>query len=165
MLKGRMAAVGWAALAVLACGPSLAQTAAPQAAPAPQPEYHPSLGDLMTMAVQPRHTKLGLAAKQRNWAYATYETSELRNAFNRIARTIPTYRNNELSALFASVAKAPLDHIDAAIKARDGAALDGAYVEMTQACNACHQSLDHAYVVIQAPAGAPYPDQVFAPQP
>jgi len=44
---------------------------------AAQPDYHPSLGDLMTMAVQPRHIKLGMAGKARNWEYAAYETSEL----------------------------------------------------------------------------------------
>ncbi len=33
----------------------------------PTPDYHPSMGDLMTMAIQPRHTKLGLAGQHKNW--------------------------------------------------------------------------------------------------
>ncbi len=134
-------------------------TAAP--APAPAPDYHPSLGDLMTMAVQPRHTKVGLAAKTRNWAYLTYESSELRNAFGRIGRTIPLYRQTKLADLFASSIVPSLDELDGAIKAKDGARLDSAYVKLTQACNACHAALDHAAVVIRAPRTSPFADQDF----
>src|SRR6201989_3646222 len=61
------------------------------------PSYHPSMGDLMTMAIQPRHVKLGLAGQAKNWAYASYEADELKNAFSRIARTIPNYRNNDVA--------------------------------------------------------------------
>src|SRR5947208_12650028 len=42
----------------------------------PAPSYRPGLGDLMTMTVQPRHLKVGLALEQRNWAYAAYELHE-----------------------------------------------------------------------------------------
>jgi hypothetical protein len=140
-----------------------APRAQPPAPPAPQPEYHPSLGDLMTMAVQPRHTKLGVGGKARNWDYAAYEASELRNAFNRIARTIPAYRGQDLASMVASTVKEPLDGLDAAVKAKDPAKFDTAYGEVTAACNACHKALDHGFVVIKPPAGAPYPDQVFAP--
>ncbi|HSI02334.1 MAG TPA: hypothetical protein VLA02_17165, partial [Reyranella sp.] len=42
-----------------------------------QPSYRPGLGDLMTMTVQPRHTKLGLAGQERNWTYAAYALHEL----------------------------------------------------------------------------------------
>jgi hypothetical protein len=64
-------------------GAGSAQTPPVNSAPSapaatPTPDYHPSLGDLMTMAIQPRHTKLGLAGQERNWPYAQYELSELR---------------------------------------------------------------------------------------
>ena len=137
----------------LAGGPAPAQTV--------QPDYHPSLGDLMTMAVQPRHIKIGLAGRARNWAYLTYEASELRNAFNRVARTVPTYRNSDMAGMVASNIKEPLDRLDEAIKARDGRAFDAAYVEVTHACNTCHQGLGHPEVVIQLPQAWMYPDQNF----
>lgn len=126
-----------------------------------QPDYHPSLGDLMTMAVQPRHIKLGLAGRARNWAYLTYEAGELRNAFNRIARTVPTYRNSDMAGMVAANIKDPLDHLDAAIKAEDGRRFDAAYAEVTHACNTCHQGLGHPEVVIRAPEALFYPDQDF----
>jgi len=161
MLKKSAAVAALAAACVLIAPPGRpadAQPGAPAAA-APQPDYHPSLGDLMTMAVQPRHTKLGIAGRERNWAYVTYESSELRNAFNRIARTTPVYRKNQLSDLFASQMIPALDDLDAAIKAKNAAKFDAAYGRITESCNTCHSTLDHAFVVIRAPQASPYTDQ------
>jgi hypothetical protein len=136
----------------------------PAAAPsAAQPDYHPSFGDLMTMAVQPRHIKLGVAGKARNWEYAAYETSELKNAFARVQRTIPTYRKTDLKPLIDGSVKIPIDQLDAAVKAKDAAGFDVAYAELTKACNTCHQQLDHAFVVIKAPDASPYADQDLKP--
>lgn len=145
--------------------PASPQPASPQPAsaqpPSAQPDYHPSLGDLMTMAVQPRHTKLGLAGRRMNWTYAQYELSELRNAFGRIARTIPTYRNTDMTALIAALTAQPLDSVEQAIRAGDSAQFKVAYARLTTACNACHLSQDHAMVVIHVPDGNAYPDQDF----
>jgi hypothetical protein len=120
------------------------------------------MGDLMTMAVQPRHTKLGLAGQARNWSYANYELSELRNAFARIARTIPVYRTANTAELIGAMTQGPLDALAAAIKAGDAAQFKSAYAGLTAACNACHASQDHAAVVIQVPVSGQYPDQQFA---
>ncbi len=139
-----------------------ASAQAPAPAPAgPQPDYHPSFGDLMTFAVQPRHIKLGIAGKARNWDYATYESSELRNAFGRIGRTVPTYRKQALPDLFASAILPSMDKLDAAIKAKDGKAFDAAYKEVTASCNTCHMTLEHGFVVIHEPAVSPYADQTL----
>ena len=147
-----------AALAVLLAGAEApAQTA--------QPDYHPSLGDLMTMAVQPRHIKLGLAGRVRDWTYLTYEASELRNTFNRVARTVPTYRGSDMASMVAANIKVPLDQLDVAIKARDGRGFDAAYGAVTHACNTCHEGLGHPEVVIQAPRADMYPDQFFGTHP
>ena len=146
----------------LACGALAAVAFAQAPASGPQPDYHPSFGDLMTMAVQPRHIKLGLAGKARNWEYATYESSELRNAFGRIGRTIPTYRKQALPDMFASAILPSMDKLDAAIKAKNGAAFDAAYKEVTTSCNNCHVGLEHAFVVIREPTTSPYSDQNLA---
>ncbi len=79
------------------------------------------MGDLMTIAVQPRHIKLGLAGKQKNWQYATYELSELRNAFARIARTIPKYQNMDTAEMMTALTQAPLDTLAEAITATSSA--------------------------------------------
>jgi mono/diheme cytochrome c family protein len=149
-----------AAVGLAAAGVAWTLTSAQAPAPAaPQPDYHPSFGDLMTMAVQPRHIKLGLAGKARNWDYAAYEASELRNAFGRIGRTIPAYRKQALPDMFAANILPSMDKLDAAIKAKDGSGFDAAYKEVTASCNNCHGALDHGFVVIREPTSSPYTDQ------
>jgi hypothetical protein len=138
--------------------------AAPPTAVLAQPEYHPSLGDLMTMAVQPRHVKLGVAGKEKNWAYAKYELSELRNAFARVARTIPVYRNADLGTLMTALTTEPLKNVEDAIAASDAEKFKVAYAKLTSTCNACHLSQDHPMVVIRVPDAMAFPDQDFRAQ-
>ena len=146
--------------ATIGIGLALVAATALAQAPAPaQPDYHPSFGDLMTMAVQPRHIKLGIAGHARNWDYAAYESSELRNAFGRIGRTIPAYRKQVLADMFASAIIPQMDELDAAIKARSGPKFDAAFTKVTAGCNNCHQGLEHAFVVIREPKTSPYVDQ------
>lgn len=108
----------------------LSTAAAAQTVPA-TPDYHPSLGDLMTMAVQPRHAKLGLAGQERNWPYAQYELSELRNAFARVARTIPTYRSIDMAAVIGALTTEPLKAVEQAIQAQDARQFKTAYAGLT----------------------------------
>jgi hypothetical protein len=136
-------------LALAACQKDAAPAPTASAAPktdggaAPKTEYHPSMGDLMTMAVQPRHTKLGLAGKAKNWTYAAYEADELKNAFGRVARTIPTYRKNAVAQMADANMKAPIEALSAAAKAGDAKAFTEAYAKVTDGCNACHKALEH----------------------
>jgi hypothetical protein len=126
-------------------------------------DYHPSMGDLMTMAVQPRHIKLGLAGQQKDWAYAKYELSELRNAFARIGRTIPAYQSVDTAALTAGVMGAPLNAVEQAIDAQSSKQFNAAYVQLTEACNICHRNRKHSVVVIKVPNTEVFPDQAFVP--
>jgi len=128
-----------------------------------QPDYHPSMGDLMTIAVQPHHIKLGLAGRQQNWSYASYELTELRNAFARIARTIPKYRSMDTAEMTTALTQAPFDALELAIKARNVAQFTAAYARLTQVCNVCHQSQNHGAVVIKVPDAPMFPDQDFQP--
>lgn len=135
---------------------------APTSPPVPA-EYRPSMGDLMTMAVQPRHIKVGVAGRNKNWAYATYEISELRNAFARIARTIPTNQSADTATMIAAMIQEQLNAVEKAIKAGDAQQFHDSYERLTQACNACHQAQSHAMVVIKVPEESPYSDQDFRP--
>jgi len=142
--------------------PALIGLAAAQTPPATPPPLRLGLGDLMTMLVQPRHTKLGLGGQARNWDYTAYELHELEEAFERSERAWPRYRTFSITELLG-VTKEPMANLDAAIKAKDGAKFDAAYRSLTEACNACHHGTGRAMVVIQFPAAtAPYPDQDFS---
>jgi len=127
------------------------------------PAYYPSMGDLMTMTVQPRHIKLGLSGKQENWIYAKYELNELRNAFARIARTIPRYQSIDTAALTTVITQPSLNSLEQAIDAKSTTQFTQAYSQLTDACNACHRNRNHAAVMITVPDEAIFPDQDFLP--
>jgi len=130
-------------------------------APAPVP-YLPSIADLMTSSVQPRHVKLGLAVQYGNWTYAAYEASELRGAIKRISRTIPVYDRKMNTESLMAIILAPLDLLDMAIKAKDGAGARRAFSALTATCNACHQqTLNRNYIVIVDPKATAFPNQDF----
>jgi hypothetical protein len=143
-------------------GPGNAQAPAAPQGPAPQ-AYRPGLGDLMTMAVQPRHTKLGLAGQEKNWAYAAYELHELEEAFERAACVWPMHRKINIAEMLAATTKEPMEAVGSAIKSADPAKFAEAYGRLTATCNACHQATNHGFIVIQVPKVSPFPDQDFRP--
>jgi len=146
-------------------GFSQTEVAPAPTAPARSPVFSPSMGDLMTMLVQPRHIKLALAGKAQNWVYASYELSELRNAFGRISHTIPTYRTWDTAQMIAALMQTPLNSLDHAIIAADADKFASAYTELTAACNACHATEQHPMILIKPPTGSMFPDQEFRKKP
>jgi hypothetical protein len=149
------------ALAVLL--PLTPLAASSQNAP-PAAAYRPGLGDLMTMTVQPRHLKLGVAGQERNWAYVGYEVHELEEAFERIERLVPKWRNVDIPNLIASTVKQPIEALEKAAKAQEPSSFDDAYAKLTAACNACHQSANVGMIVVQVPKTSPFSNQDFRPQ-
>jgi hypothetical protein len=127
------------------------------------PVYRPGLGDLMTMTVQPRHLKLALAGRNKNWAYAAYEWHELEEALEHIAKQVPKWRELDIAQLMAATVKQPLDDVEAAIKAADGQRFDTAFRQLTDACNACHKSANLGVIVIKVPDESAFPNQDFRP--
>ena len=142
-------------------------TATGQTAPGTQvgssATYRPGLGDLMTMTVQPRHTKLGLAGREKNWAYAAYELHELEEAFDRAAHAWPQWRSLPIADVMTSITKDPMASLSQAIKANDANKFTVAYKQLTDGCNACHQAAGRGVIAIQVPETSPFSDQHFQP--
>jgi hypothetical protein len=139
-----------------------AQPAAEGASP---PPYRPGLGDLMTTTVQPRHTKLAFAGRQKNWIYAAYELHELDEAFDRLAAQWPQWQRVRIAELVETMIREPIDDLGQAIEAKDEARYASAYGKLTDACNACHQAAKRPFVVIREPKESMFPDQDFQPRP
>ncbi len=136
--------------------------ALPAAAQTPA-AYRPVLGDLMTMTVQPRHIKLGIAGQEGNWPYAAYELHELEESFEHVAKLVPKYRNLSIPQTLAASVNDPMAALDRAIKAQDQGRFTAAYAQLTAGCNACHQSAERGVIVIRVPTSSPFPDQDFRP--
>jgi hypothetical protein len=147
-------------------GMTLAASAAiaQQAADGP-PTYRPGLGDLMTATVQPRHTKLAFAGRERNWTYAAYELRELEEAFDRLAVQWPQWQRVRIAELVETMIRDPLYELGLAIGDKNEARYAAAYGKLTEACNACHQAAKRPFVVIREPKENPYPDQDFGAKP
>lgn len=148
----------WLPVCALLMVPTLAD-----AQPAPPPVFKPGLGDMMTMMVQPRHTKLGLGGQAGNWAYAAYELHELQEAFDRAARISPKWRDFAVAETMESVTKEPMAALADAIKNANAAGFAKAYQDLTAACNTCHQAAKQGQIVIQIPTVSTFPDQDFRP--
>ena len=136
----------------------LAQTPSP----ADPPALRLGLGDFMTMLVQPRHLKLGLAGRERNWVYAAYERHELEEAFERVARYSPVWRKFPIAEMLKTTEE-PMAAVEQAIEARDAAKFDAAYARLTETCNACHQGAERGMIVIRRPDASPFANQDFRP--
>lgn len=144
---------------VMAPGVGAAQNSS---APSPQP-YRPGVGDLMTMTVQPRHIKLALAGRQKNWAYAKYELQQLEEALHRVVRTWPKWKGLPLGGVVDAISKGPIAAVSKAIADQNVGDFAAAFAQLTEGCNACHQAANVGMVVITVPEASSFPDQDLRP--
>jgi hypothetical protein len=150
-----IAAIAIAAAAILAIGvaASSSSAAGPEAAPSPQATgYLPSISDLMIATIQPRHERLWRAGQDGNWEFAAYELGNLHGAFSRIGQAHPTTQNTSFPEIVASVTEQPFKELKSAIQSKDATAFTKAYADLTDACNSCHQALNHGVVGIVVPS-------------
>jgi hypothetical protein len=148
--------VAWIAVAatMLAIGVETSQSVAaePEAAsPVHATEYLPSISDLMIATIQPRHERLWRAEQENNWEFAAYEVGNLRGAFSRLGIAHPIERDISFPKMIASVTEQPFKELDGAIQSKDHTAFAKAYADLTDACNSCHQALNHGVVEIRVP--------------
>ncbi len=163
MLLAAMA--GGVGTAMMLSERTVAQTQSPFGDPdaTPQP-FNPQLSALMSMLIQPRHAKLGLAGKAENWALAGYMFLELKNGFGVISRAVPRWKGLPVPDLVDAALTQPLAVLDFAIKAGEPRQFAESYDKVTQGCNNCHSTMDHPYVVIKAPDVSSFPNQDFTPK-
>jgi len=157
--------VALAAVAAIAAFPSDSVAQSPfgdaNAEPAP---FNPQMSALMSMLIQPRHAKLGLAGKAQNWPLAAYMLKELRQGFAVVSKAVPRFRGLPVSDLVDSAVSQPITLIDFAIKLKYERQFEEAFDSLTKGCNACHATTDQAFVVIKPPDASAFPNQDFEPK-
>ncbi|MFZ3308109.1 MAG: hypothetical protein WA280_01925 [Xanthobacteraceae bacterium] len=127
----------------------------PPQTPQEQP-YQPSLSDIMAHQ-QERHIKLWFAGHAGNWPLADYEIGELSDGFDDVGKMLG-------GDIVKQHVGGALDALQKAVDGKDSAAFAAGYDQLSAGCNACHHTLDHAFIVIARPTVLPYSDQVFTPQ-
>src|SRR5262249_55022294 len=116
------------------------------AQPAP---FNPQMAAMMSMLIQPRHAKLGLAGAAEKLPLGALMLKELRQGFVITARAVPRWKGLPVPDLFDAAVDRPLKLIEAAVKLQYKAQFDEAYGKLTEGCNACHATTDHPFVVIK----------------
>ena len=144
-------AVSAGVIATIGIGTLRSVAAGPEAAPASQ-AYLPSISDLMIATIQPRHERLWRAAQDGDWEFAAYELGNLHGAFDRLGHAHPTTHDISFPDMIASVTGQPFAQLNSAIQSKDGTAFAKAYAGLTDACNSCHQALNHGVVEIRVPS-------------
>jgi hypothetical protein len=149
------AAVTLAATAFIVIGLATSRSVAagPEAVPPPQSTgYLPSISDLMIATIQPRHERLWQSEQDGNWEFAAYELGNLHGAFDRLGIAHPTEHDISFPDMIASVTEQPFKELKSAIQSKDATAFATAYASLTDACNSCHQALNHGVVEIRVPS-------------
>jgi hypothetical protein len=123
--------------------------------------YLPSISDMMIDTIQPRHERIWSAEQAGDWNFAAYELGNLRGAFGRLGRAHPLEQNTPFPDMIESVTKQPFEDLKGAIDRRDDVEFGKAYDALSEACNSCHQALNHGTIVIGRPAGASQSDLIF----
>jgi hypothetical protein len=161
---GLAAGLGALAIAAVLSTRSAAQNPWGDADAEPAP-FNPQMAALMSMLIQPRHAKLGLAGKAENWPLAGYALKELKQGFFVAARAVPRWKGLPVPDLFDAAVSQPLALLDFAIKAQEPHQFAEGYARLTTGCNACHATTDHAFVVVKAPdSAAAFPNLDFQPK-
>ena len=152
----RSVLVALVATLVLAAGLACAQQSGKQGGDAAEPEVLPRLSDIMVQQ-QMRHIKLWFAGNAGDWPLADYELDQLKDGFDDVAKLL----GGDLAQQHVGD---PLSQLEKSVDTKDHEAFVSAFDELSAGCNACHHTLDHAFIVIQRPALLPYSDQIFTPQ-
>jgi hypothetical protein len=142
---------------VLAAGVACAQNSAkPGEDVAAETAGSPHLSDIM-VAQQMRHIKLWFAGDAGNWPLADYELDQLKDGFDDVANLL----GGDLAQQHVG---ATMSGLEKAIDAKNREEFVAAFDRLSAGCNACHRTLDHAFVVIERPTLLPYSDQNFSPR-
>lgn len=149
------------ARAIVAAAAIIAAAGGVRAEPA-QP-YSPGLIEYMAL-VQNHHAKIWFAGNARNWELADYQTDELKELLEDVAKRIPKYRDVPVGQMIETTTMGPLGEIEAAVKSQDSKAFATAFDKLTTACNGCHEAANRGFIVIQRPTASAFPNQSFAPK-
>lgn len=149
---------GWMIGLLMACAvapPALAQA---DLDAVKNEQYVPRLADIMN-GLQSRHNKLWFAGKALNWELAAYELRLIKGGLLEAAVLYPGIPVSNVTTMTR-----PVQAVADAIEARDSKRFSKAAGELTEGCNACHQSMGRGFIVMRLPGGEPSGNQSFAPR-
>lgn len=118
--------------------------------------YTPGLGEFM-LGFQVHHAKLFFAGKNQNWALADFEINEIKEAEGNIKK----YCSDRPEVKYISMIEVPIQNVLNSIHQKNEDQFKQNFVALTNTCNTCHQTTQHAFNVIQIPDTPPFSNQDF----
>jgi len=118
--------------------------------------YKPGLGEFMSV-IQVHHAKIYFAGKNENWPLADFEIGEIKESIEGINKFCTD--RPEIKSL--PIIYPALDSVNNAIKSKNSLRFEKSFVLLTNSCNSCHQTTNHAFNVIKVPEIPPFSNQDF----
>lgn len=120
----------------------------------------PTLGDLMILT-QLRHFKLWYAQRVGNWPLADYELKQFQTTIDRIVKLYPQTSSVAQAQLIHEKTDPAMLALRRAVADQDSSRFEAAYVQVTNACNQCHQAAGVGFIAVQVPTHSPFGNQNF----
>ncbi|HCY76723.1 MAG TPA: hypothetical protein DHV28_12455 [Ignavibacteriales bacterium] len=119
--------------------------------------YKPGFGEFMTN-VQIHHAKLWFAGKYQNWALADFELNEISETIDAIKK----YQQERPETKVLSILNPAMDSVRVSIRQQDQKLFVKSFTDLTNTCNACHQSVKFGFNVVKIPDTPPFSNQDFS---
>lgn len=163
------------ALAALAFALSLIALVVAQQAP-PPPTTEPAAEEADELAhlmgyIQRYAEKLYFAGSSGNAPLAAFYVEELAETFGEVEQGAYVEAERELGEIVRTTFRPALDGVEAAIADQAmgpdpdaaRATFDARYADLVRACNACHETTNHAFIRIVVPEQNRFSNQAFIP--
>lgn len=111
--------------------------------------------------IQRHANKLYFAGQNGNWPLAGFYIHELEEAMEEVAEGNIVDEGINISKLMGAMGLPPLEVLEESVKAQSTEQFNSAYLNLVNNCNACHQSTNHPYLVIQNPKTPALDNQVY----
>lgn len=112
--------------------------------------------------IQQHHAKLYYAGSVGSWALAAYELDELKEGLDSAVKLYPHFKEVKVPLTDAvKITESGVQEVETAIKAKNKKSFIKSHESLTQACNACHQTVERGFVVIKTPARGEFSNQQF----
>jgi len=123
----------------------------------------PTRGDLRLLT-QLRHSNLWYAYSSENWKLVAYELGQFERTIDRIVKLYPTTESIAQANLIHEKTDPAMSELRSAIQTTDGPRFRTAYLQITNACNQCHQAAGVGFIVVQPPTRSNTSNQDFRPR-
>ena len=120
--------------------------------------YKPGLGEFM-LGIQLHHAKLWFAGQNQNWPLADFEIHEIKESLDAINEFCQ--ERSEVKAI--GMINAPIDSVVNAVQQKNIQSFKNSFILLTNTCNSCHRSTDHAFNIVTIPTNLPVVNQDFKP--